>query len=33
MTCYVTAIYITRPDVREGYLSGFIDWIQEVFFL
>lgn len=32
MACYVTAIYITRPDVLENYLHSFVDWIREVCF-
>lgn len=30
MACYVSAVYITRPDVREKHLSEFVDWIHEV---
>ena len=27
---YVSAIYLTRPDVKDSYLPGFINWAHEV---
>jgi hypothetical protein len=30
MAFYVSAIYLTRPDVKDFYLTGFINWAHEV---
>ncbi|EFX72682.1 hypothetical protein DAPPUDRAFT_254224 [Daphnia pulex] len=30
MAFYVLAIYLTRPDVKDSYLPGFINWAHEV---
>ena len=30
MAFYVSAIYLTRPDVKDSYLPGFIKWAHEV---
>ena len=30
MAFYVSAIYLTRPDVKDIYLPGFIQWVCEV---
>jgi hypothetical protein len=30
MAFYVSAIYLTRPDVKDSYLPGFIKWAYEV---
>ncbi|XP_046638858.1 tubulin-specific chaperone D-like [Daphnia pulicaria] len=30
MAFYVSAIYLTRPDVKDSYLPGFINWAHEV---
>ncbi|EFX77855.1 hypothetical protein DAPPUDRAFT_321073 [Daphnia pulex] len=27
---YVSEIYLTRPDVKDSYLPGFINWAHEV---
>ncbi|EFX67501.1 hypothetical protein DAPPUDRAFT_331002 [Daphnia pulex] len=29
MAFYVSAIYLTRPDVKDSYLPGFINWAHE----
>lgn len=30
MAFYVSAIYLTRPDVKEAFLPGYIQWAHEV---
>jgi hypothetical protein len=30
MAFYVSEIYLTRPDVKDSYLLGFINWVHEV---